>query len=165
MKQVSNTIKCFVPSSPLHHSISNLRVICKYRFVILLAGFALLITSCQKEDQRNKCVPFKGNFAISHTKTGVAGTGEASQIRRFTLVSDFQGNTSIFTAENGDQIFTTFTELADPQPDNMAKVHLDNTITGGTGRFKGATGSFGMDALVNESLGTGAGTLEGTICY
>ncbi len=166
MKQVLNAIKSFVQRSPRHHSISNLRAISKYRFVILLAGFAMLITSCQKEDHRNKCVPFTGKFTISFTETGVDGTGTASHIGRFTFVANDQLSTSIFTAANGDQIFTTFTiTLHDPQGDNMFKLHLVNTITGGTGRFAGATGSFGMDVLVNESLGTGAGTLDGTICY
>ena len=96
MKQVLNAIKSFVQRSPRHHSISNPRAMSKYRFVILLAGFAMLITSCQKEDHRNKCVSFKGKFIISFTETGVDGTGEASHIGRFTFVANDQLSTSIF---------------------------------------------------------------------
>lgn len=47
----------------------------------------------------------------------------------------------------------------------MLKVHFDCTVTAGTGRFAGATGSFGIDGLVNAILGTGNGTIDGTICY
>jgi hypothetical protein len=47
----------------------------------------------------------------------------------------------------------------------MVQVDLDNTITGGTGRFAGTTGSFIISALVNENVGRGDGTFEGTISY
>ncbi|MDQ6609265.1 MAG: hypothetical protein M3Y85_05535 [Bacteroidota bacterium] len=175
MKQVSNAINSFVLDSRLHRSIPQRKTFSKCLFILLLAGVAIggssfqkenLMNSSQKQDHKNKCVPFKGKFTISFTETGVDGTGEASHIGRFTFVANDQLSTIIITAANGDQIFTTFTiTVHNPLPNNMAQVHLDNIITGGTGRFAGATGSFGMDVLVNESFGIGAGTLGGTICH
>ncbi|MEO5997499.1 MAG: hypothetical protein ABIN89_12240 [Chitinophagaceae bacterium] len=46
----------------------------------------------------------------------------------------------------------------------MVQLDLANTITGGTGRFAGATGSFDISVLINETVGTGEGTFDGTIC-
>ncbi len=171
MKQVSNVIKSFVLSSSRHHSIPQRKAFSKCLFVLLLAGVAIVGSSCQKEDHENKCVPFKGKFTTSSTETGIVGTGTGSHIGRFTLVAEDQVSfpnitgTVIITAANGDQIFATHTGMIDPQANNMLKVHLDNTITGGTGRFAGATGSFSIDDLVDGSTGTGNATFDGTICY
>ena len=37
------------------------------------------------------------------------------------------------------------------------------TITGGTGRFAGATGTYTANCVVNQGAGTSTGTFEGTI--
>ncbi len=174
-------------------SFESLILNSKYRFVLLLAGISLLISSCQKEelitssqkeelqtssqkqdlmnsvqnrDLRKIAVPFKGKFTLSFTETGVLLNGEGSHIGRFTLFAPNGGNTSTITAANGDQIFTTYTFSAhDDLGGGMVQASLDNTITGGTGRFARATGSFVIDALINETLGKGTGTFEGTISY
>lgn len=189
MKRVSNAIKSFVLSSSCHHLIPQRQAFSKYLFVLLLAGMALFINGCQKDELqgslqrqdllnssqkqelKNQCVPFKGKLTTSPTATGVTGTGEASHIGRFTLVAYDQVSfpnitgTTIITAANGDQIFVNHAGLITPLADNMVNVHLENTITGGTGRFAGATGRYSLDGLVNATLGTGDATLNGTICY
>ena len=161
MKQVSNTIASLGLRSPLHRSISQQTLFSKYRFVLLLAGFALFISSCQKDelqgnlqkqetqgnsqmqdllnssqkpDHKNKYVPFKGKFTLARTATGVILTGQGSHIGRFTLVSE--GGATTITAANGDQIFGTRTVSGFQDIGNgMVQASFDNTITGGTGRF------------------------------
>lgn len=164
MKQVSNAIKFFVLSSPRLHPIPQRKAFSNCHLFPFFAGFVILICSCQK-DELNKCSPFKGKFTLSHTETGVIGTGVGSHIGRFTLDAKSTGSSTI-TAANGDQIFTTFTVLKyQPLDNGMAQVDLDNTITGGTGRFARATGRFEINALENVNLGTGSATFDGTICY
>ncbi len=184
MKQVSNVIKSFVLSSPRHHSITQRKAFSKYLSVLLLAGIVLFITSCQKEELQTssqnqdllnsaqkqsvqkKTVPFKGKFTLAHTETGVLLNGEGSHIGRFTLFSAYGGNISTITAANGDQILATYIESSlDTSGYPMVKISLDHTITGGTGRFTGATGNFVIYALINETLGEGTGMFEGTISY
>jgi hypothetical protein len=132
---------------------------------------AIFLTVSIASVHQNKCVSFKGKFTTSSTETGVVGTGTASHIGRFTLVAEDQVNfptitgNVIITAANGDEIFATHTGTINPQGNDMLMVHLDNIITGGTGRFTGATGSFNTDSFVNGSTGTGNGILDGTICY
>ena len=190
MKQVSNAFTSFVLSSPRHHSIPQRKAFSKFLSVLLLAGIALFNSSCQKEelqgnlqrqelqvnsqkqDHKNNCVPFKGKFTTSFTETGVVGTGTASNIGKFTLVTqdddsnfpDITGNV-IITAANGDQIFATHTGSAQELSNGMLQVNFVNTITGGSGRYIGTIGSFDIHALVDESTGVGNDTLDGTICF
>jgi len=169
MKQVPTTIDRFL-ANPNRDLIFQKMKFAKYLLFSLLAPFAMLMTSCQKED--HNCVPFKGEFTLSLIENGVTGTGTGSQIGKFTLIAhDDESNfpnitgTVIITAANGDQIFATHTGFAQELSDGMLKVDFDNTITGGTGRFPGATGSFAIHSLVNESTGTGNATFDGTICH
>jgi len=67
-------------------------------------------------------------------------------------------------AANGDTILTTFTgssELtATPGVTSITEI---NTITGGTGRYAGAQGSFTVERLVNLATGFTSGSFHGTI--
>ncbi|WP_018614801.1 hypothetical protein [Segetibacter koreensis] len=139
----------------------------------LLLAVVVVLASCQKTDPSvKKTVPFVGKFKLSIGEDGVHGTGVAFPTKSFTLFAkDNEENfpqitgTVTITASNGEQIFATHTGLAEELDNNMLKVHFDNTITGGTGRFTGATGHFDIDALLNEKLGTGEATIDGIISY
>ncbi len=176
MKQALTAIKSLVLRSPLHHIVSPRKVFAKYSLVLLLAGFAVISSSFQKENrisgsQKEKTVPFKGKFTVDLT-TGVVGTGVGTHIGKFTIV--VQDNLQFFpnitgtvtiTAANGDQIFATHTGLFHDLGLGMAEVDFDNTIIGGTGRFAGATGSYESHADVNLVAGAGSATFDGTISY
>ncbi len=188
MKQVSNVIKSFVLSSPHHHSISNLRAISKYRFVILLAGFAMLITSCHKEDNHHKkTVPLKGEFVTSVLlivppspgvleQIRVTGTGSGMPFGKATFESNIKvditaspeitSGTDTITAENGDQIFSTISGYI-PGPDANGNIQVFNThtITGGSGKYAGATGTYKVTSKGNIKSPTGTATLDGMITY
>jgi hypothetical protein len=77
-------------------------------------------------------------------------TGEATQLGRFTAVSVASGTggglatgTWDFTTANGDRLFATavFTP-GEFIPPNVVHVTVIATISGGTGRFAAATGTF-----------------------
>ena len=118
-----------------------------------------------------RAVPFRGRFTLD-LSSGVVGTGVATHIGRFTLVAlDDQTNfpaitgTVTITAANGDELFATHTGVFQDLGHGRAVLDFDNTITGGTGKFAGATGSFTIHSLINQNLGTGRATLCGTIRY
>jgi hypothetical protein len=75
------------------------------------------------------------------------------------------GNLTL-TAANGDQIFATVTgEAVGGTPDRLQIVETA-TITGGTGRFSGATGSFTSTRFADTTTIPGipsSGSFEGTI--
>ncbi len=126
-------------------------------------------------------VPFRGSLegVVTNTPTStplvsvlLEGTGNASHLGRFTFRStalvDFAANKGLatwtFTAANGDTLTATATGHAEP-PATPPILQVVETaeITGGTGRFAGATGSFTMERHYDIAAGTTFGTFEGTI--
>jgi hypothetical protein len=128
-------------------------------------------------------VPFQGTLdSRDHgvvtgdtvTVTG-AGAGIASHIGRFTytyqwtavLGSGHGSGVIQLVAANGDVIDGSFVGRAEPtDTPNLTHVTELVTITGGTGRFQGATGGFKIDLLLDESnlpTGVTSGSFTGTI--
>ena len=67
-------------------------------------------------------------------------------------------------AANGDSIYTTIAGTLEMTPTpGVASITEINTITGGTGRFAGAQGSFTVERLVNLATGFTSGSFHGTI--
>ena len=67
-------------------------------------------------------------------------------------------------AANGDTLTATFAGAAMPTADpTVLAIEEHATITGGTGRFAGATGSFTTERLYDTVAGTTIGYFEGTI--
>jgi len=74
----------------------------------------------------------------------------------------------VFTAENGDQVFATYSGTLEPQPDGPHAVSGDFVITGGTGHFAGATGGGtleGSEDISRVVIGEGEISLSGRIRY
>lgn len=101
-----------------------------------------------------------------------SGTGIASHLGRFTVTWDVTVNlldssatgSFHFTAANGDSIFTEIVGQAEPtETPGVAHIVEINTITGGTGRFAGATGSFTLERLLDQTTGFTSGSFNGTI--
>jgi hypothetical protein len=138
-------------------------------FVLGLAGPAL----AQQQ------VPFKGSLTGVvqvglPTPQGVPvvvnATGNATQLGQFTLAIPHLVNrptakgTYQFVAANGDTLKASFSGTAMPTATRGVLSIVENaTITGGTGRFAGATGSFTCVRLFNMVAGTTAGSFTGTI--
>ena len=129
-------------------------------------------------------VPFHGTIQTVETVESVEfpivfnssiGSGNATHLGRFTWALDVQINisdpalttatgTGVLTAANGDSLFTQFTATAiDTETPNVIFITEVHTITGGTGRFAGATGIFTREALSNLALGFSSGSFDGTI--
>jgi len=147
------------------------------RFALTVLGILALVGPVAAGEQ----VPFKGSFegVVTHTSVDpqtdavlVEATGNATQIGAFAVSVPHLVNTQTrmaagtyeFTAANGDTITATFTGVARPTstPGVIAIVETA-TITGGTGRFDGATGSFVVERLFDRIAGTTTGSFEGTI--
>lgn len=123
-------------------------------------------------------VPFRGTFENTQTLTPLTpplvmvdgrATGEGTQLGRFDVAFPHTVNfatatgvgTYTFTAANGDVLTATFTGQAQVGP--VTSIVEQATITGGTGRFAGATGSFTSRRLFHLATGTTTGSFEGTI--
>jgi hypothetical protein len=106
----------------------------------------------------------KGTFHLDATGTGITGN-------TFTATG-----TTTFVAANGDRLFTTFTSTGTFTPAENTTVE---TITGGTGRFADASGTFttaravvvgsvstvfvpGVGVIFTDTF---TGTAEGQISY
>jgi hypothetical protein len=119
-------------------------------------------------------LPVRGTLEATETENGaqhhLVGTGEATYLGRFTLTSDFTVDsttataigTAIWTAANGDQIFTTTTGHA-VVVFPIATITETGTITGGTGRFAETSGSFVLKRSLSLLTLISSGSITGTI--
>lgn len=137
-----------------------------------------------KSAEAGKFVPFKGNLDGSYDVTinpgpppvGTfegSGTGSATQLGRFTYEFPHMVNfgsippvgmgTYTFTAANGDTVEADFIGFSIPVEPGVVFVVEEATITGGTGRFAGASGEFTVERLVDQIGRTTIGSFDGTI--
>lgn len=104
-----------------------------------------------------------------------SGTGQSTLLGRYTMTFTAQVDLTTgmtiglgameITAANGDKLFATFTGVGTPTPGNpnVFSVVENVTITGGTGRFVNATGSFTLQRLADLTTGLSSGSFSGTI--
>ena len=124
--------------------------------------------------------PFKGT--VNAVETGVTvfpirsitreGGGTATYLGKYTehitmqifLPTSTSTGTATFTAANGDTLTATVAGQATPTstPGALSIVEV-YTITGGTGRFADATGTFTLHSTVNQATGISSGTFSGAI--
>jgi hypothetical protein len=127
-------------------------------------------------------VPFNGSW-VSHETYDVqfpvmfvhgTATGYATRIGRYTatyeeqvdLLTGSSVGAITLVAANGDVVFATQTGQGDPTPDpDIFSIVEVSTITGGTGRFVGATGTFTIARLVDLTTGDSSGSFSGTISH
>jgi hypothetical protein len=127
-------------------------------------------------------LPFKGTLQAN--ESGVfdpgppptlalsgTGSGNATQLGRFAysydgllnINPDFSGTGTLdydFVAANGDHLYSVGEGVGVAVGPGIIHVIEAHTITGGTGRFAGATGSFTVDRLAS---GVVSGTIDGYI--
>ncbi len=152
------------------------------RFNIYLPMAAMILTAALAVPAAaHNQVPFKGALQghdtdIGFTNTTVTvltvGTGIGTHVGQFsftqTVTVDFTtghdtGSAQWFAA-NGDSVSTTIAGSGEPTGTpgvfSITEVH---TITGGTGRFAGAQGSFTVNRLASGVTFLTSGSYEGTI--
>ena len=102
----------------------------------------------------------------------IAAEGQATHLGRFELdvphLVDPATRTAVgeyrFTAANGDTLTADFTGQSTPVPGTtLLYIEEQATITGGTGRFAQATGSFKVYRLFDTATGVTVGDFEGSI--
>ena len=129
-------------------------------------------------------VPFKGSLEGVETTTSIVfpvahifgeWTGNATHMGRFAAENPHTVNlvtrnaTGIFefTAANGDTVTADEIGHADivsgAPPAAVLSIVEHATITGGTGRFAGATGSFTVERILDQTTGVTTGSFDGTI--
>ena len=150
--------------------------------VLYLQMTALLLTAALAGSAgAEKEVPFRGSFQgvdiadVQFPKLFVdgSGSGNATHLGRFTLAYELEVDlltlpiesfgSSVFTAANGDSLFTDIIGLGTPTEVDVVSVVEVHTITGGTGRFADATGNFIRTYFLDLVTGVTSGSFEGTI--
>ena len=151
---------------------------------ISAAGFALraltLLVFAAPVAARDQ-VPFKGRLdgvsAVAprtppFVSVNIEGSGQATHLGNFEVSIPHVANRSngaaagsfVFTAANGDTLTADFIGQATPTDvPGVRSIVATATITGGTGRFAGATGSFVSDRVADHVTGIVSDSFEGTI--
>ena len=124
-------------------------------------------------------LPFRGSLSAREIDTVMFPTlladgsaeGTATHLGRYA--AEFNATVNVldgtatgsytFTAANGDQVFSTFIGLGVPAGGSMASITERLTITGGTGRFAGASGALVVQRTLDQSTGESSGSIEGSI--
>ncbi len=125
-------------------------------------------------------VPFMGAMQGHDTDIGLTnnlgtvltvGTGIGTLVGQFSFTQTWTVDvtTGILTgsaqwfAANGDSISTTITGSGKMIEPGLFRIEEVHTITGGTGRFAGAQGSFTMKKLASGVTFLTSGSYDGTI--
>jgi hypothetical protein len=125
-----------------------------------------------------KAIPFKGDLTATETYdiqgatlfVDASGAGNATHLGLFSVtyesevdLATLSGHGSAhFVAANGDSLFAEVVGQATPTSDpNVLSIVEVFTITGGTGRFTGATGSITVERVLDA--GATSGSFDGTI--
>jgi hypothetical protein len=147
-------------------------------FVGLVAAFAVSLATVAVGAAATE-TPFKGTVNAVETGTVVFptrflvrdGGGTATYLGRYTehvtmqinLATSHSMGAATFTAANGDTLTATVDGQATPASPGVLSIVEVYTITGGTGRFEGATGTFTLESVLNQATGVSSGTLSGAI--
>ena len=150
---------------------------------LLLAGFAAVFVSAPTPASARDQVPFRAaftteveiEFVYPFFYISVTGQGNASHMGATTAVTDTQvvnvidGSataTYTLTGANGDTVVLEMIFQTTFLPRNAVTFEGTYTVTGGTGRFYGATGAgvlAGSAIVTGPNMGVGAFSVTGTI--
>ena len=153
---------------------------------VSLVLMALTLLTLARPVMAGDQVPFKGeemyvdsvplSFHFPFASNLTSAEGEATHLGHYTIVgvtvinvlaASATGNLTV-TADNGDMLFVTLTGHA-LMPFSLKETVADFTITGGTGRFEGATGGWHTDSHFANAVNAGVtpnpyvAVLEGAI--
>ena len=178
MKQLSIARKHFIPK--LFISLHRHGLYSRHRFILLFGVLAMAV-GCQKLSEK-KMAPLHAEFTTVSTMLQqgppeldlIKGEGSGTPIGKSSFIANakFDENSNLtgtitLTAENGDTFFASITGhgLDIDEKAGTITLHFHANITGGTGIFKNATGSFEGVAHDSFESANGAATWDGTISY
>jgi hypothetical protein len=146
--------------------------------VALVAAFSVSLTTVVGSAGAAQ-TRFKGTVRAVETVVAVPptasltrdGTGTSTYLGKYTehivmtidLPTMSSTGAATFTAANGDTVTSTVVGQATPTDATTFSIVEIYTITGGTGRFAGATGTFTLQSTVDETTGISSGTFSGVI--
>jgi glycerate-2-kinase len=123
--------------------------------------------------------PFKGTVNAVETGETVfpirsidrTGGGTATYLGKYTehvtaqinLLTMHATGFATFTAANGDTLSASVDGQATRTGPTVLSIVEVYTITGGTGRFADATGTFTLESTVEQTTGVSSGTFSGVI--
>jgi hypothetical protein len=161
-----------------------MRTITRNSINLPMAAVILTAALARPAVAADKLVPFKGSLQATEKIVSTQGSppvsfvalgsggGVATQLGVFTIAWDFTviiadgtGSGPVhFIAANGDEIFTTAAGTSEPtSPPGVFHITEIQTITGGTGRFVNAKGTFIVERWTDLNTGLSAGSFNGTI--
>ena len=144
--------------------------------IIALAGTTLAAPAKAEKKE----LPFKGTLQSVETyvvappimSVTANGSGNATHLGQYAISYEVEVNletlagvgSAQLVAANGDMLYANLSGQATPagEPD-VFNVVEEFTITGGTGRFANASGSFTLTREVNITTGVTSGSFDGSI--
>ena len=152
-----------------------------HKSVVSLAMAALTTMGLSGSAAAAEQVTFSGSLEGFETQTLLdppflytvgTGSGNATQLGKYTYTMPHVVNLSTragvgtfeLVAANGDTLVGTLTGQATPPDANgVISIVEELIITGGTGRFEGATGAFEIHRVYDRPNNVTTGTFEGTV--
>ena len=153
----------------------------RYHSAVSLTLAVLAVLALARPVVAQVQVPFKGSLAgadvaipipnTTFVSVTVKATGDATLLGKFTFTelttvnsaTRMGSGTFLFVAANGDTVSGTIIGQAKFTPPNVLSIVESGIITGGTGRFAGATGSFTVSRVKNTVTGATTATFMGSI--
>ena len=143
--------------------------------IVALAGNTLAAPAKAEKKE----LPFKGNLQSVETyvvtppimSVTANGSGNATHLGQYAISYEVEVNLETLAgvgaaqivAANGDILYANMSGQATPAgTTDVFNVVEEFTITGGTGRFANASGSFTLNREVNITTGVTSGTMNGT---
>jgi len=149
-------------------------------FTTLLLLIILTSTTLAAPVARERQLLLKGSLQAVETNefnfpilsVDANGSGRATQLGEFT--TQYQVEVNVLTlwgsgpmtliASDGSSLFAEVSGQATPTgTPNVVTILSTGTVTGGTGRFAGASGSFTVERVLDQITGVTSGTIRGTI--
>ena len=148
------------------------------RLIGLVVAFAIALANVAASAVAAE-TPFKGTVNAVETGTTTpptrlldrVGTGNATYLGMYTehvtmtinLPTLSSTGSATFTAANGDVLLATVAGQATRTSPTTLSIVEVYTVTGGTGRFADATGSFTLKSNLDQTTGISTGTFNGAI--
>ena len=147
-------------------------------FLIPLGRTAMAAPEVSTAPTKTVRMHFKGTMQSNETYSNAfhamfvtaSGSGEAAELGRFTASYQMEANlldmslseSVSFAGANGDSLQATAVGQAiEDRTPGMFNIVEIYTITDGTGRFAGASGTFTLKRLVSITVGLASSTFEG----
>jgi len=118
-----------------------------------------------EEGQPPNVIRFHQDFICHLTHLGLT-TGSSLETATLTATGSVFVTTVTYTAANGDQLFTVQNGTGTVPANGEINFTLTETVTGGTGRFADASGSFSAAGAITQATRTGEFEfISGTLSY